>query len=432
MEGTCLMEWALNGSSAEEVSALRREVMAYLRRHADPDSDLAGAEVVVAELLANAFQHAPGPAWVRASWMGPRPRLEVHDVGPGFTLDRDLPQPTGESGRGLYLVGAIAEEVKRDAKPGHGSKVTVTLPVRRRVQASHDPPRATAGALPALEEARDDGTFGKEPFLRALTVELAQAMEAREGPEAAEAVVAQVGANVGGRMEDAYRAARGITGRLTPGQIADLYVRLKAAIDGDFYVVEADEEKIVLGNRRCPFGPIVQRQPGLCRMTSSVFGGIAARNAGRSAVALEERIALGDPECRVVVWLGDAAPPDPDSAHHYAGPAGDDEPDPQLVEACRAAMHGEEFLYPEAVAAFMRDFLRRGDYFSGPKDLLTRREREIVTLIAQSYTGKEIADELVISEKTVERHRANILHKLGLRDRVALTRYAIRRGLIEA
>ena len=96
-------------------------------------------------------------------------------------------------------------------------------------------------------------------------------------------------------------------------------------------------------------------------------------------------------------------------------------------------MHGEPFLYPAAVAAYMRDFLRRGEYLGGPpKDPLTRREREIVTLIADSYTGREIADALVISEKTVERHRANILLKLGLRDRVALTRYASRRGHVEA
>ena len=131
------------------------------------------------------------------------------------------------------------------------------------------------------------------------------------------------------------------------------------------------------------------------------------------------------------VWLGDNGPPDPDSAHHYVRPVSDDDADPALVEACRAAMHGEEFLYPEAVAAFMRDFLSRGDYVGGPQDLLTGREREIVTLIADSYTGKEIADRLVISENTVEGHRGNILHKLGLRDRVALTRYAIRRGLVE-
>jgi DNA-binding NarL/FixJ family response regulator/anti-sigma regulatory factor (Ser/Thr protein kinase) len=426
------VEWALDSARAEAVTALRREIVAYLRRHGEPDSDFAGAEVVVAELLTNAFQHAPGPAWVRTSWSRERPRIEVHDLGEGFAFDASLPEPMAEAGRGLFLVNALADEIEVAAKCGRGSMISATLPVRRRVEASHDPPRRSHDALPALEEAREDGTFGKEPFLRALTVELAQAVEAIQGPAAAEAVVSQVGADVGGRMEEAYRAAHQIAGRLTPEQMADLYVRLKGAIDGGFYVIEANERRIVLGNSRCPFGPIVQRQPGLCRMTSSVFGGIAARNAGQSSVALEERIALGDPECRVVVWLGDAQPPDPDSAHHYRAPVDDASADPALVEACRAAMRGQEFLYPEAVTAFMRDFLRRGESVGAPRDLLTRREREIVTLIAESYTGREIAEKLVISEKTVERHRANILVKLGLRDRVALTRYAIRRGLIEA
>jgi hypothetical protein len=65
--------------------------------------------------------------------------------------------------------------------------------------------------------------------------------------------------------------------------MTDLFVRLKRAIDGDFYVIAVDERRIILGNHRCPFGAIVQREPALCRVTSSVFGGIAARNAGRSA-----------------------------------------------------------------------------------------------------------------------------------------------------
>jgi DNA-binding CsgD family transcriptional regulator/anti-sigma regulatory factor (Ser/Thr protein kinase) len=425
------VEWALDAHDPEAVSALRREVMAYLRRHGDQDSDFDGAELVVAELLLNAYEHAPGPVWVRASWARARPRIEVHDLGAGFVLDPALPEPTSERGRGLFLANALAEALSRESKPRGGSKLVATLPVRRRTQASLDPPRKAYGALPAPEEAGADGTFGRETFLRALTVELAQAVESSQGPEAAEAVVAQVGANVGGRMEEAYRAARGITERLSPERLADLYVRLKGAIDGDFYVIEADARRIVLGNRRCPFGEAVQREPGLCRMTSSVFGGIAARSVGRSAVVLEERIALGDPECRVVVWLGENAPPDPDSAHHYVAPVDPDEPDPALVDACRAALRGEDFLYPEAVAAFMREFLKRGEYMNGPQDPLTRREREVVRLIADSYTGREIAEELVISEKTVERHRGNILLKLGLRDRVALARYAIRHGLIE-
>jgi DNA-binding CsgD family transcriptional regulator/anti-sigma regulatory factor (Ser/Thr protein kinase) len=426
------MEWAIDGRRAASVAALRREVAAYLQRHAEPDSDLAGAEVVIAELLSNAFEHAPGPAWVRAIWLGERPRLEVHDLGPGFVLDPRLPEPDSERGRGLFIVDAIADDLTRASKAAGGSAVSATLPVRRRIQRPHTPPRHSVAALPPMSEAQPDGTFGREAFLRALLVELAQTVEADQGPDVAGAAVAQVGANVGGRMEEAYRAARGIAGRLSPAQTADLFVRLKAAIGGDFYVIRADEEMIVLGNRRCPFGPGVMNEPALCRMTSSVFGGIAARNATQSSVVLRARIALGDPECRIVVRLGDSAAGAEDAERHHA-PAEPDDADPDLVEACRAAMRGEPFLYPAAVTAYMRDFLRRGEYLGGPpRDPLTRREREIVKLIAESYTGREIAAALVISEKTVERHRANILLKLGLRDRVALTRYAIRHGLVEA
>lgn len=106
--------------------------------------------------------------------------------------------------------------------------------------------------------------------------------------------------------------------------------------------------------------------------------------------------------------------------------------DRDLVEACRAAIRGEPFLYPGAVRTLIREYLERaraGDALRA--EPLTPRELEIVKLIAESATSKDIADLLVISEKTVERHRSNILDKLGLGDRVALTRYAIRRGLIE-
>jgi DNA-binding NarL/FixJ family response regulator len=103
--------------------------------------------------------------------------------------------------------------------------------------------------------------------------------------------------------------------------------------------------------------------------------------------------------------------------------------DRDLVEACRAAVRGEPFLYPAAVTALIRDFLERED--GDELEPLTPRELEILKLIAEAHSTKEIADILVISPKTVERHRANILGKLGMRDRVELARYAIRRGLIE-
>ena len=106
--------------------------------------------------------------------------------------------------------------------------------------------------------------------------------------------------------------------------------------------------------------------------------------------------------------------------------------DRDVVAAVRGAMRGEPFLYPRAVRAIVRDYLeraRRGE--PTPRDPLTPRELEIVKLIAEAHSNDEIAELLVISKKTVERHRANILEKLGMHDRVQLTRYAIRRGLVE-
>jgi DNA-binding NarL/FixJ family response regulator len=106
--------------------------------------------------------------------------------------------------------------------------------------------------------------------------------------------------------------------------------------------------------------------------------------------------------------------------------------DRDLIQACRAAMRGEPFLYPGAVTALIRNYLdrlRRGG--EAPEDVLTPREEEILKLVAEGHSSKAIADTLVISVKTVERHRANMLQKLGMRDRLELTRYAIRAGLIE-
>jgi DNA-binding NarL/FixJ family response regulator len=103
--------------------------------------------------------------------------------------------------------------------------------------------------------------------------------------------------------------------------------------------------------------------------------------------------------------------------------------DRDIVEACRAALRGETFLYPSAVSALVRDFVQRDD--ESKFDPLTPREQEILKLIAEAHPSKAIAKMLTISIKTVERHRANILEKLGMRDRVELTRYAIRRGLVE-
>jgi DNA-binding NarL/FixJ family response regulator len=106
--------------------------------------------------------------------------------------------------------------------------------------------------------------------------------------------------------------------------------------------------------------------------------------------------------------------------------------DRDLVEACRAALRGEPFLYPSAIAALVRDFLQRARQGEAtPADPLTPRELQVLKLVAEAHTNDEIAELLGISRKTVQRHRENLMAKLAMRDRVELTRYAIRRGLVE-
>ncbi|MCY7341524.1 MAG: response regulator transcription factor [Pseudonocardia sp.] len=106
--------------------------------------------------------------------------------------------------------------------------------------------------------------------------------------------------------------------------------------------------------------------------------------------------------------------------------------DRDLIEACRAAMRNEPFLYPGAVTALIRDYLRRDERGEPlPDSILTPREEEVVKLIAEGNSSRQIAKTLVISVKTVDRHRANVLQKLGMHDRLDLARYAIRAGLAQ-
>ncbi|WP_158239789.1 methanogen output domain 1-containing protein [Phycicoccus duodecadis] len=328
------MDWYLD--RPEEIAAVRHELVAYLTRHAVSGSDagIADAELISSEAMGNALRHTAGPTWVSLSWGGEHPVLSVYDLGEGF--DPDLlvaasePDPGHaglddedefrESGRGLLIMRTLSPEARASVRAGGGMLFQTPLPVRRQPTVSHDPPRRRTGVLPSPDEAEPGGGFGKEAFLRAIVVQLAQAVEGQQGPQAAEAAVAQVGMDVGGQMEAEFRAATDTVGRMTPEQMGTCYVRLKHAIDGRFSVVEAGPDRIVLENRACPFGEAVLRAPALCRMTSSVFGGIAARNSPAGAsVVLEERIALGDPGCRVTVHLG---PPPPESvpfAHRYGG-----------------------------------------------------------------------------------------------------------------
>jgi hypothetical protein len=339
------VDWYLD--RADLVGDLRRELGQYLERHAVAGSDegIADAELIVSEAVGNAFRHTGGPVWVSLGWTSELPVLQVYDIGPGFDA-ATLPVPGGavpatedaadvedpdvdalldsfdtlvaDSGRGLLIIQALAPEASASVRANAGMVVSATLPVHRRTTATIDPPRRTTSVLPALDEARPEGGFGRESFLRAMVVQLSQALETNHGPDAAEAAIAQVGADVGGQMEQEFRLAEEIVGRMTPEQLGRCFVRLKHAIDGGFSVVEATPEQIVLENTRCPFGDTVLRAPALCRMTSSVFGGIAARNSPHDvSVLLEERIAVGDPGCRVVVSLAASPSGSAAFAHHY-------------------------------------------------------------------------------------------------------------------
>ena len=142
----------------------------------------------------------------------------------------------------------------------------------------------------------------RDIFLRSLIRELAGTLQDVVGLEEASGFVSVVGQRIGEGINDSYKQALEVN-HLSRDQVRDVLVDLKRRIQGDFYVIEETDEKIVLGNRRCPFGEKVVDRPAMCMMTSNVFGVIASDNLGYSKVSLEKTIAEGHPECRVVVYL---------------------------------------------------------------------------------------------------------------------------------
>jgi predicted ArsR family transcriptional regulator len=142
----------------------------------------------------------------------------------------------------------------------------------------------------------------RDLFLRTLIRELSGTLQDVVGLEDAAGFVSVVGQRMGEQINSEYRQALEV-GRLNRQQVADVLVDLKRRIQGDFYIIEESDEKIVLGNRQCPFAEKVHDRPAMCMMTSNVFGVIAAENLGYARVELQETIALGAPGCRVVVHL---------------------------------------------------------------------------------------------------------------------------------
>ena len=142
----------------------------------------------------------------------------------------------------------------------------------------------------------------RDLFLRSLIRELAGTLQDVVGVREASGYISVVGARIGEQINHDYKAALAVD-RLTRRQVSAVLVDLKRRIQGDFRVIEEDADRIVFGNRACPFGDKVLGRPSMCMMTSNVFGHIAADNLGYAQVELQETIAQGDASCRVVVHL---------------------------------------------------------------------------------------------------------------------------------
>jgi predicted ArsR family transcriptional regulator len=156
----------------------------------------------------------------------------------------------------------------------------------------------------------------RDVFLRSLLRELAGTLEDVVGLDEASGYISIVGGAIGDQINELYRQALGST-PMTRAQVAAVLVDLKKRIEGDFYIIEEREDRLVLGNNACPFGKFVEGRPSLCMMTSNVFGSIAAENLGYARVEIEEAIALGHPGCRVVVHLKPSDEPHPDSREYF-------------------------------------------------------------------------------------------------------------------
>lgn len=156
----------------------------------------------------------------------------------------------------------------------------------------------------------------RDLFLRNLVRELAGTLENVVGLDEASGFISVVGQRIGEWIDAEYRRALNAP-QLERQQVIAVLVDLKRRIQGDFYVIEVDENKVVLGNRVCPFGDKVIGRPSMCMMTSNVFGTIAAQNLGRAKVVLDQTIAQGASGCRVTIHFRPGSESDAADGREY-------------------------------------------------------------------------------------------------------------------
>lgn len=156
----------------------------------------------------------------------------------------------------------------------------------------------------------------RDTFLRSLLRELSGTLQQVVGLDEASGFISVVGGAIGEQINDAYRQAIKVES-LDRQQVCAVLIDLKRRIQGDFYILEEHEDRIVLGNRACPFGTFVKNRPSLCMMTSNVFGSIAAQNLGYARVEIDAAIATGAAQCKVVVNLKPSENARPGAREYY-------------------------------------------------------------------------------------------------------------------
>jgi anti-sigma regulatory factor (Ser/Thr protein kinase) len=277
------VEWCVDTRILGAPASLESEISAHLLRHCLEPGMVELAQPAIRQALNS---RPRGLVWISLDWEDSFPTLETYPYSGGAIPGRIVAPGVARchDHTALRATSSIPTEPER-----------VSLAVSRAPEADLDPhPRSQGGIIGGLP----------------LSVAGAVSDELAAGRTLEEAA-ARAGATVAGQI-----AATSEHGGASPAAIAELFIQAERQLGGDFHLVSADERRAVLGNRRCPFGP--SAQPAMCRFTSAIAGGLAARLGGGAEVTVDERLALGDPQCRLTLDLG--PPTGRVTSHRYTWP----------------------------------------------------------------------------------------------------------------
>ena len=289
------MDWCVDPSVAGWRQALERDLAAHLARRVADQAPVETAMRQAAVLLDRILEDTPAPHRVTLSWgddgAGSLHLRLLDGAAPG------APLPGVAIGPGA----SASPWGPGDPAPAAADVAVAALGVVRPAEAAMDPDVGPV-RLPS----------GRDRFLTALVAMGSQLQGL--GPEEA---CAFAGAAASHRAEEEHRHEGGTAGPLDARGVAEAFVAYQRTIGGDFEIDEASAREAVVSNHTCPFGPAVVGSPHLCRVTSAMLGSMAAKCAGEAVVRLDERLAVGDRRCRLVLRLGPATGP---GVHRYRWP----------------------------------------------------------------------------------------------------------------